>query len=123
MQYNDFIEKYDPKIFEKMSKEYDLRYKNSPKILSKTGYETTQKQDDFLQKYRTFLGLVLCAKNQKNQGNFLVKKPSDFAFEKIVKNCCKIYHEITGDYFFSSHDTYINKKNNPIRIRGKYFRK
>ena len=86
MQYNDFIEKYDPKIFEKMSKEYDLRYKNSPKILSKTGYETTQKQDDFLQKYRTFLGLVLCAKNQKNQGNFLVKKPSDFAFEKIVKN-------------------------------------
>ncbi len=109
MQYNDYIEKYDPKIFEKMSKEYSQKYQNNAEILSKITQKNEQKRGVFLQKYEAFLEIILSVKKQKNSGSFLLKNAKDFAFEKALKNCCKLYKDVTGKYIFSPNAQYIAK--------------
>lgn len=112
-KYNDYIEKFDAKSFEKLAKEYSKKYPLNDKVF---GLNFTQQQEDFAQKAGQNLGLFLTKYEALldilfgcNLGSFCVQKSNKILTKKcsknvlltdLIKGYCKLYLEVKGSEYF-----------------------
>lgn len=112
-KYNDYIEKFDAKSFEKLAKEYSKKYPQNDKVF---GLNFTQKEEDFAQKTEQNLELFLTKYEalldilfECNMGSFCVQKSNKILTKKcsqnvlptdLIKSYCKLYLELKGSEYF-----------------------
>lgn len=112
-KYNDYIEKFDTKSFEKLAKEYSKQYPQSDIVLGLNfakkeedfAQKTGQNLESFLTKYEALLDILF----ECNLDSFCVQKSNKILTKKCSKNAlitdlikgyCKLYLEVKGSEYF-----------------------
>lgn len=110
MKYNDFLEHFDAKTFEKIAKEYEIEKKANVKILS----ENDKNFDKFIKKYEDFLTILMTnnKENLQQKRGFLKGKKEGFFtnFSEAISRFCTLYFEIKGDYFLPPYQCNFYKE-------------
>lgn len=127
--YNDYIDRFDAKDFEKLAREYAKKYQNNGSIMGLNDGQSEMKNEhnfaqndgqDIEQFFANFESLIK-ALIEFDFDSIYIKKYTNFASKNIKKNIeinaltkslCKTYFELKGEPYFCPINSHKKELNN-----------
>lgn len=135
--YNDYIDRFDTKDFEKLAREYTKKYQNDGSIMGlnnaqneiKNEHNFALKEAQNTEQFFANFESLIKALMQFDFDSIYTKKYSNFTSKNIkkdteinalTKSLCRAYFELKGEPYFCSLKGYKSGQNNAknLRIKG-----